>query len=162
MKTTGLPPKPHRILQVRQRHDLPQIHLPQLRKILLRFLNHHLGLTSFELGIHLVREDRMTHINQHFLQHEGSTDVITFDYRDDTPSVELAGECYICPAVAMIQAGQFGSSYPEEILRYCVHAILHLRGYDDLEPVARRKMKIAENRWIKTLSSETELTCLLR
>jgi rRNA maturation RNase YbeY len=104
----------------------------------------------------------MTRINQEFLRHEGSTDVITFDYKNDTPSLDLAGECYICPAVARRQAAEFNTCYPEEILRYAVHGILHLQGYDDLAPAARRRMKAAENRWMKTLCAETDTATLLR
>jgi ssRNA-specific RNase YbeY (16S rRNA maturation enzyme) len=42
-----------------------------------------LEIGEAELGINLVGADEMTLINETFLQHEGSTDVITFDYTDD-------------------------------------------------------------------------------
>jgi ssRNA-specific RNase YbeY (16S rRNA maturation enzyme) len=39
-----------------------------------------------------------------------------------------------------------------ELARYLVHGILHLRGYDDRRPAARREMKKEENRVLKALS----------
>ena len=39
-----------------------------------------LEITVAELGINLVGAREMTLVNETFLQHEGSTDVITFDH----------------------------------------------------------------------------------
>ena len=39
-----------------------------------------LKITEAELGINLVGAREMTLVNENFLQHEGSTDVITFDH----------------------------------------------------------------------------------
>ena len=39
-----------------------------------------LEIAEAELGVNLVAVPEMTLVNETFLQHEGSTDVITFDY----------------------------------------------------------------------------------
>ena len=49
----------------------------------------------------------------------------------------------------MKQAGEFGTAWPEELARYVIHGLLHLHGYDDLEPAKRRVMKREENRLVK-------------
>ncbi|MGA2854319.1 MAG: rRNA maturation RNAse YbeY, partial [Verrucomicrobiota bacterium] len=41
-----------------------------------------LKIKEAELGINLVAAREMTLLNETFLRHEGSTDVITFDYSD--------------------------------------------------------------------------------
>jgi probable rRNA maturation factor len=58
----------------------------------------------------------------------------------------LFGEIFISVDDAVAQARQFRTTWPAELVRYVIHGILHLRGYDDLTPAARRTMKKEENR----------------
>jgi probable rRNA maturation factor len=102
-----------------------------------------------ELGIHLVSAKRSAGVNGQFLRHEGPTDIITFDH-GSTPE-RLFGEMFICVAEAIRQAKGFGTSWEAELQRYVIHGILHLRGYDDLEPARRRLMKREENRLVRKL-----------
>jgi probable rRNA maturation factor len=102
-----------------------------------------------ELGIHFVSAKRSAEVNWQFLQHEGPTDIITFDY-GSTPE-RLFGEMFICVPEAVRQAAEFGTTWEAELLRYVIHGILHLRGYDDLEPAKRRVMKREENRLVRKL-----------
>ncbi len=98
----------------------------------------------------------MAEINMDFLGHEGSTDVICFDYRDpqipaapdpDEPEVEI----FICPAVALRESRKRGLPYSGEVTLYIVHGFLHAGGYDDLQPQLKRKMRAAERRVIAGL-----------
>lgn len=102
-----------------------------------------------ELGIHLVSAKRSAEVNWQFLRHEGPTDIITFDH-GSTPE-RLFGEMFICVPEAVRQAKEFGTTWQAELRRYVIHGILHLRGYDDLEPVKRRVMKREENRLVRKL-----------
>lgn len=102
---------------------------------------------DFDLGIHIVRAAKMAGLNETFLQHKGSTDVITFNYADS--SVTLHGEIFICIDDAMTQARQFRTSWPAEVVRYVIHGLLHLQGFDDTRAAARWKMKREENRLLK-------------
>lgn len=104
-----------------------------------------------ELGIHLVGAIEMAEVNWKFLQHEGSTDVITFDH--GSTREHLHGELYISVADAILQADQFNTLWPEELGRYVIHGMLHLHGEDDLEPVARRQMKKRENQLVRQVGS---------
>lgn len=103
-----------------------------------------------ELGIHFVSAKRSAEVNWQFLQHEGPTDIITFDH-GGTPE-RLFGEMFICVPEAVRQAAEFGTTWEAELLRYVIHGILHLRGYDDLDPVKRRVMKREENRLVRKLA----------
>src|ERR1700744_1171993 len=47
-----------------------------------------LKLTNAELGIKLVGAKEMARVNWQFLQHEGSTDVITFDHLDSASNIQ--------------------------------------------------------------------------
>jgi probable rRNA maturation factor len=121
-----------------------------------RLIEDLLRLKNYALAVHFVSARRMEEMNRHYLGHEGSTDVITFDYRagysgGESEGADLAGEIFISVADAVSQGEKFRRPWEEEVLRYMVHGVLHLRGYDDLEPVARKKMKAAENRLLKKL-----------
>lgn len=107
-----------------------------------------LGRTG-EIGIHLVGPAEMARVNWDFLRHEGSTDVITFDH--GSTARHLHGECFICVADAVVQAREWGTCWEEELGRYVIHALLHLAGHDDLEPVARRRMKRREEALTRAL-----------
>jgi probable rRNA maturation factor len=107
---------------------------------------------TYEIGVHLVGTPEMTRLNETFLRHSGSTDVITFDYREDAPPGCLCGEIFISMDEAVAQARRFGTEWQSELIRYVVHGLLHLLGYDDVSPELRRKMKREENRLLKGLS----------
>ena len=126
-----------------------------------------LKISEAELGIALVGAKEMAKVNWQFLQHEGSTDVITFGYensefRIQNSEPELHGELFICVDDAVLQAKKFKTSWQAEMVRYVVHGILHLLGHDDLKPDLRRKMKRAENRLVRLLAKRFALAQLSR
>jgi probable rRNA maturation factor len=134
-----------------------------------------LKIENSELGVNLVGAKDMAALNWKFLRHEGSTDVITFDYanvaqasrlpkeplkreiRRRDACATLCGELYVCVDDAVFQAKHFKTSWQAEIVRYIVHGVLHLLGYDDLTPDLRRKMKRAENLLLRQLSKKFSL-----
>jgi probable rRNA maturation factor len=116
-----------------------------------------LNLADGELGVNLVNARQMTLINETFLKHEGSTDVITFDHTDKPfakkcAAPELHGELFICVDEAILQARRFKTHWRSEVIRYLVHGVLHLLGHDDLKATPRRSMKREENRLVRLLS----------
>ena len=148
------------------------------RKINLRLLKQIAGdlladlqIQKAELGINLVAAREMTLVNEIFLQHEGSTDVITFDYANDgragnslpadgahgVTRPTLHGEIFVCVDEAIAQSKKFKTSWQSEIVRYIVHGVLHLRGHDDLRAGARREMKREENRLVRLLTKKFSL-----
>jgi probable rRNA maturation factor len=150
-----------RQLQVRNRQRDRAIDTEFLREIARVLLEEELALSRYELAIHFVSAKKMAEINWEFLQHEGSTDVITFDYREGygegAAELELAGEIYISVADARKQAKEFSTTWQDELVRYVAHGVLHLRGFDDLEPAQRKSMKREENRLVRRLSARFDL-----
>ena len=154
----------NRALLIKNRQRATPLNTRLLRRITDSLLTDLIELESFELGIYIVRAPEMERLNKTFLQHEGSTDVITFDYSDNLPPAfgrhiesdlpakfrkQVHGEIFICVDDAKKQALQFHTSWQSELARYVIHGVLHLRGFDDLQPAARRKMKREENRLLK-------------
>jgi len=142
------------ILSNRQRTR--RVDTKALRALAVAVLDH-LGLDA-EVGIHLVSAREMAKVNWDFLRHEGSTDVITFDH--GSTAGRLHGELFISVADAVAQAEQFGTTWDEELVRYVIHGLLHLRGYDDLEPAKRRVMKRQENRLVRKFAEKHPLARL--
>jgi ssRNA-specific RNase YbeY (16S rRNA maturation enzyme) len=60
------------------------------------------------------------------------------------------------------QAGRFRATWQAEIVRYLAHGILHLEGYNDTVPDARRTMKREENRLFMELSRRFDIDKLDR
>ena len=164
-------------LMVRNVQRAVRLDIPFLRRIAEHFLEAGFGLKNYSLGVQFVGQRRMAEVNWQFLRHEGPTDVITFDYREskcgsrpwgdsrlarrsagsEIGTIGLHGDMFICPAVAKTQAQQFRTSMYEELVRYLVHGILHLRGYDDRTAAACSVMKREEGRWLQRLRRRFDL-----
>jgi rRNA maturation RNase YbeY len=104
------------------------------------------------LGIHFIDAVAMAKLNETFLGHTGSTDVITFNYQEDPAADALCGEIFISVDDAVACAPRFRTIWQLELVRYMVHGVLHLLGYDDHGTNERRVMKKLENRLLKQLS----------
>jgi probable rRNA maturation factor len=135
-----------------------------------------LKISEAELGISLVGAKEMARVNWQFLQHEGSTDVITFDHGETGKAVgplpaagahgtaqsTLYGELFVCVDDAVAQAKTFKTNWQSEVVRYVIHGVLHLLNHDDLQSAARRKMKREENRLMRRLAKRFSLAQLSR
>ena len=139
------------VLWLRNRQRTRPVDLRLLRRISLTLLKDFLPPSSFEIGVHLVEAVEITELNETFLHHAGSTDVITFDYSVGSKLEGLQGEIFICLSEAVAQARRFRTSWAEELTRYLIHGLLHLSGYDDLKPALRREMKREEDRLVRKL-----------
>jgi len=158
------------LLVLRNRQHARRVNIPLLRRIVRSLIAELVGVESYELCIHLVATPEVVRLNETFLRHAGSTDVITFDYavgqasrlsvasksqeigdrRDACPT--LRGEIFVCVNEAIRQARRFCTSWQSELVRYVVHGVLHLRGFGDQHVTARSKMKREENRLLRELT----------
>lgn len=149
-----------RVLQVNNRQRLQRIDTRVLKRMLVNVLDNDLGVRVFEVGIHLVGAGEMTCVNETFLKHEGSTDVITFNHRDGHDDAELHGEIFVCVDEAIALAPRFKASWQAEVIRYAIHGFLHLQGFDDHEPADRRAMKRVENRVMRSVRKRFAVTAI--
>jgi len=114
-----------------------------------------------ELGVCFLDAESMTNLNESFVNHEGTTDVITFDFRDEyniyDEAEEAVGEVYVCPQVATERSGEFNNDFDSELILYVVHGMLHLFGYNDKTDEDQADMTHAENRVMAWLKEEDDL-----
>ena len=93
------------------------------------------GVGEAELSVALVGDAEIAALNEEYLDHEGPTDVISFALHEAGESP--LGDVYVCVDQAARQAGDFGATVPEEVLRLAVHGTLHVLGYDHPEGAER-------------------------
>jgi rRNA maturation RNase YbeY len=154
-------------LTIQNRQRARRVNVALLRRIAKHVLAEELDLSSAQLGVALVADPEMTAVNESFLQHAGSTDVITFDYtepetRNSKLETGIHGEILVCVDEAIRQSKRFKTNWQSEIVRYTVHGVLHLLGHDDKRASARKKMKREENRLVASLAKEFPLSKLAR
>lgn len=92
-----------------------------------------------ELSIYFVTQKRIAELHGEFFDDPTPTDCITFPI--DTVTL---GEIFVCPKAAIEYCRKRGGDPLTETALYIVHGILHLLGYDDLEPIKRRAMRKKE------------------
>ena len=122
------------------------------------------GITRL-LSLSCVSESEMAEINQAYVGHTGSTDVICFDYRQSLDVLPETADCeddveveiIICPAVAAREAAKRRLPYSRELTLYLVHGLLHAAGEDDLKPELKRIMRRREAAALRRLSEQFSL-----
>ena len=102
-----------------------------------------LGFTLQTLFINFISSKEIHHINKNYLNHDFSTDIITFNYSGSNSDFD--GEIFISLEDAKEFAKKFNVSLNNELTRLVIHGILHLTGYDDMESNDKKKMKSVEN-----------------
>ncbi len=154
-----------------------QVDLERWVQLARAVLEHHRIPGDVEVSLLFVDEGAIAELNQHFLGHEGATDVLSFPIEDDPlppgrspdsggsgPGAEpaedplmLLGDVVICPAVAVRNAAEHEVNSDDELALLVVHGLLHLLGMDHEETGEAEAMEALEQellaRYHKTKSS---------
>lgn len=105
-----------------------------------------------------VNDREMAEINENYVGHEGTTDVITFCYLENDDELfdgDIAVDLFVCPDVAEREgAKRKNSTYARELALYIVHGLLHSAGEDDLDDASRKRMRRREREVMKELEKE--------
>ena len=149
------------VLSFRNLHPSRRVDIKQLRHWFLELLPL-MGVAEAELSWQFVESRRMAYYNEKFLGHQGSTDVITFQYAQTVKKDSLFGDVLICMDDTFTHARLFNTTPQSETLRYIIHSILHLQGFDDLTAVDRKLMKIHENKWVNWLEQHVKTETLFK
>jgi rRNA maturation RNase YbeY len=101
---------------------------------------------EFEISgiiINLVNSKEIMRINKEYLNHNYSTDILTFDYSE--LQKKLNGEIYISIEDAASNTKKYRVKLKEEIMRLVIHGFLHLLGFNDRSQKDKIVMKKLEN-----------------
>ena len=121
-----------------------------------------------------LNRERMRELNREHREIDRTTDVLSFpmlvfaagelreeilfyhledpENNPDDPEADVAefptlflGDLLICPDIAREQATQYGHSFEREIVFLAVHGMLHILGYDHMEPEEESRMRQMQN-----------------
>ncbi len=132
----------------------------KLLKALLKKASKFVGLDcNGSISVSFVGPRVITQINQDFLNHEGITDVISFNYNEEKDEVfdenDVEVEIIICVDFALNEGTEReDSSYEYELILYIVHGMLHAVGEDDLDLESRKIMRRREKEVMSELQKE--------
>lgn len=96
-----------------------------------------------EFNVIFVDSEKIHEINREYRGVDRVTDVISFALEDNMDielDHRLLGDIYICLERAHEQAIEYGHSFLREICFLSVHGLLHLLGYDHMEPEDEKVM----------------------
>lgn len=124
---------------------------PPLRRALALILSDHGA--SGTLSVAVVGDSEIALLHERFLGLRGPTDVLAFPLAkgSGTPGAEsVFGEVVVSADTAAREAARRGLRPERELALYAIHGALHLVGYDDRTEAARRRMRRAERKYLKT------------
>lgn len=110
-------------------------------------------LAEAELGIRIVDEDESAELNQTYRDKPGPTNVLSFPFEmpelpegfaadeTDAPPANLLGDLVICAPVVAREAAEQGKPVTAHWAHMVVHGVLHLLGYDHLDPAEAAEME---------------------
>ncbi len=101
------------------------------------------GVARASISLALVDDPTIHALNRRHLAHDFPTDVLSFLF-SSSGREPLEGEVVVSTETAVRQAARYGWSPQHEVTLYVVHGLLHLCGYDDQNPPARRRMRRRE------------------
>lgn len=106
-------------------------------------------IETAEISVAVVDDSTIAQVHAEFLHDDSPTDVISF-VLDASPG-SLEGEIVASAETAVAQAPRFLWTGNQELLLYVIHGVLHLVGYDDTTPKARKTMRKMEQHYIDLL-----------
>ena len=117
-------------------NDLPS--RAQVRRWVAAALEH-----NAEITVRVVDADEAQALNQDFRKKGYVPNVLTFEYGEIAPGV-LGGDVVICAPVVEREAREQGKPLKDHYAHMTVHGVLHLQGYDHLDPADADVMESRE------------------
>lgn len=107
------------------------------------------GFSMRAVSIVLADHATVLDLNRAWLDHDYTTDVLSFNLDEEALAEGVVeGEVYVDLDTAAGRAPEFGTTFEAEALRYVVHGVLHLVGYEDATPASKAAMHALEDRYL--------------
>ena len=104
------------------------------------------GGSPGDLSFVFCNDEYLLKLNLEFLEHDTFTDIITFDYCEESGNV--SGDIFISVERVRENASGLNLSFAEELNRVIIHGVLHLLGYQDKTPDDELLMRQKENYYL--------------
>ena len=96
-----------------------------------------------EVTVRIVDAEEAQALNNDYRRKDYVPNVLTFEYGEISPGV-LGGDVVICAPVVAREAREQGKPLKDHYAHMTVHGVLHLQGYDHLEPAEADIMESRE------------------
>ncbi len=104
-----------------------------------------------EMNYVFCSDEYLYELNKAYINHKTYTDIITFEYSTDK---EILSDIFISVDRVKDNAKTYGVPFKEELHRVMVHGLLHLLGYKDKRPADIKKIRAAEDKFLKSLKTK--------
>ena len=106
----------------------------------------HESATGDWVAIHFLSDKKMRFYHKEFFHDSSSTDCMGFpiDGKEQEGGIHHLGDVFVCPMTALKYSQDDETLFWSEISLYIIHGILHLLGYDDIDPKDRAMMRRRE------------------
>ena len=152
--------EPQISIQITRKFKDIKISLPELRKLVKstckQTANPEVRYDGFEISIAIVGDDEIKRLNKQFLNHDRTTDCLSFDLSDEQQSTYKnltfkIIELVVNGQMAARQANQRNHSGRAELALYITHGLLHQLGFDDSTTAQAKKMHDKEDKILQQL-----------
>jgi len=140
--TRARPQNSRIVVDITDRQKLIRVGKPFLERLVRRTLAAE-DIERAEISVLLIDDRRIAALHAEWLGDASPTDVITFDLSEPGEDL-LRGDIVVSTETARRASREFDSTPRQEVAYYVVHGLLHLAGYDDRTPRARRAMRLRE------------------
>jgi len=128
---------------------IEEAHKEFLKGLIKRGLEHVNAPALSEISVSFVDKDEIRELNRDYRTIDEPTDVLSFplsspDEWQDSDIPTALGDIIICMDIAREQADEYGHSFERELGFLLVHGLLHLAGYDHLNPEEEAEMRQAQ------------------
>lgn len=124
---------------------------PKLKK-LVRAICKRFGVSQARISIGIVDDAEIGVLNKKFLNHEGTTDCLSFDLSDEIePQGRKVFDLIVNGELALREAVRRGHAAQAELALYVTHGLLHDLGFDDATPEQARQMHRTEDEILQQL-----------
>jgi probable rRNA maturation factor len=130
-------------------HGIPARAVPRLTAAAQAVLASEGVTATGVITVVLLADQDIRKMNRRFRKVNRITDIISFRVADEP----FLGDLYIGAGRSRAQAARVGHSWEQELVYLVLHGVLHLLGYTDYTPAARKKMFKKQDALFACLSS---------
>jgi len=132
-------------IEIELQQDFEGVEIDAARmKELIKFVCERYGIGNAYISLAIVSDDEIIKVNREFLDHNFTTDVISFDLSDESDDSK-AFELVVNGQMATRQSAERKHSTLAEVALYITHGLLHNLGFDDTEAEKARVMHETED-----------------
>ena len=106
------------------------------------------GVEALSVDYSFVDKKQMIKINKKHLKHNYLTDVLAFDYSENS---KIQGDVFVSEEKVRANAQEYSQGFSTELMRVMLHGLLHLCGHKDKTPEEQNKIRGLEEKYLNQL-----------